>query len=177
MYRCDEKLDMQAGKRRDTPFFFCVLVVYPPPTPQFIKRMTGLLSFLLFSSSGSGLDCWRNISMSIRVNSATTVSPHSSSSSAFMDGQRLDGCTTTGTAASQSSCSNNAAQNKLSGRSLNNGTSGTDTLLLGTRVIVPSLCVIGVIRYLGETHFKPGLWAGIELDLEGAGKNNGSVQG
>lgn len=51
------------------------------------------------------------------------------------------------------------------------------TLTIGTKVIVPSLYVIGTLRYLGETRFKPGIWAGIELDLEGAGKNDGSVQG
>ncbi|KAI8142270.1 hypothetical protein BJV82DRAFT_616158 [Fennellomyces sp. T-0311] len=50
-------------------------------------------------------------------------------------------------------------------------------LALGTRVIVPSLCVIGTLRFLGDTHFKPGVWAGIELDVEGAGKNDGCVQG
>ncbi|KAI9315470.1 hypothetical protein BX666DRAFT_1955801 [Dichotomocladium elegans] len=50
-------------------------------------------------------------------------------------------------------------------------------LAIGTRVIVPSLCVIGTLRFLGNTKFKPGTWAGIELDVEGAGKNNGSVQG
>ncbi|KAG2224599.1 hypothetical protein INT45_003739 [Circinella minor] len=50
-------------------------------------------------------------------------------------------------------------------------------LAIGTRVIVPSLCVIGTLRFLGEAKFKSGIWAGIELDLEGAGKNDGCVQG
>ncbi|KAI8051553.1 hypothetical protein BDF22DRAFT_744568 [Syncephalis plumigaleata] len=35
----------------------------------------------------------------------------------------------------------------------------------------------GYLRFLGSTHFKPGTWAGIELDDEGAGKNDGSVAG
>lgn len=95
--------------------------------------------------------------------------------SGFVDDQRIDSCTTN--TSTPSSFVDARAQSKSSGRSVNDDPSGTDTLVLGTRVIVPSLCVIGILRYLGETHFKPGLWAGIELDLEGAGKNNGSVQG
>ncbi|KAG2210225.1 hypothetical protein INT47_003210 [Mucor saturninus] len=35
----------------------------------------------------------------------------------------------------------------------------------------------GTIRYIGETKFKPGTWAGIELDAVGLGKNDGSVDG
>lgn len=34
----------------------------------------------------------------------------------------------------------------------------------------------GVLRYLGETEFAKGDWAGIELD-EPVGKNDGSVAG
>ena len=35
---------------------------------------------------------------------------------------------------------------------------------------------IGVIRYLGATAFKEGIWCGIELDTE-TGLNGGTVQG
>ncbi|GAA5796005.1 hypothetical protein HPULCUR_001371 [Helicostylum pulchrum] len=49
---------------------------------------------------------------------------------------------------------------------------------IGQRVTIPSLdnCT-GVLRYVGEPDFKAGVWAGIELDKQGEGKNDGSVQG
>ncbi|KAI9481065.1 MAG: hypothetical protein EXX96DRAFT_565244 [Benjaminiella poitrasii] len=48
----------------------------------------------------------------------------------------------------------------------------------GQRVTIPSLDnATGVLRYVGETDFRPGLWAGVELDKKGQGKNDGSVQG
>ncbi|KAI7899819.1 uncharacterized protein BX663DRAFT_554531 [Cokeromyces recurvatus] len=49
---------------------------------------------------------------------------------------------------------------------------------IGQRVTIPSLNnMTGVLKYVGETDFRPGLWAGIELDKKGEGKNDGSVQG
>ncbi|ANB13491.1 Nip100p [Sugiyamaella lignohabitans] len=45
---------------------------------------------------------------------------------------------------------------------------------IGTRVSVRG--DVGTLRFLGETQFAPGSWAGIELDLPN-GKNNGSVGG
>ncbi|KAI9230744.1 MAG: hypothetical protein DHS80DRAFT_20987 [Piptocephalis tieghemiana] len=45
------------------------------------------------------------------------------------------------------------------------------------RVRVETLSLEGTVRYLGPTHFKPGTWAGLELDEEGTGKNDGSVGG
>ncbi|KAI8079208.1 hypothetical protein BDF21DRAFT_438681 [Thamnidium elegans] len=49
---------------------------------------------------------------------------------------------------------------------------------IGQRVTIPSLdnCT-GILRYVGEPDFKAGVWAGIELDKQGEGKNDGSVQG
>lgn len=51
------------------------------------------------------------------------------------------------------------------------------TLVVGGRVTVPSFDIIGTLRFMGSTHFKPGIWAGIELDTVGTGKNDGTVQG
>lgn len=43
---------------------------------------------------------------------------------------------------------------------------------LQSRVIVNQRC--GILRYVGNVHFEPGEWCGIELDAP-SGKNNGSV--
>lgn len=50
---------------------------------------------------------------------------------------------------------------------------------LGQRVTVPSLSIVGTIRFFGETQFKDkgSIWVGIELDIKGSGKNDGSVHG
>lgn len=49
---------------------------------------------------------------------------------------------------------------------------------IGQRVTIPSLDnSTGILRYVGEPDFKSGIWAGIELDKQGEGKNDGSVQG
>ena len=45
----------------------------------------------------------------------------------------------------------------------------------GDRVQINSLQ--GTVRFVGSTKFKPGIWAGVELDRVGAGKNDGSVNG
>lgn len=50
-------------------------------------------------------------------------------------------------------------------------------LEIGSRVDIPSMKLSGVLRYHGKTRFKEGTWAGVELDKEGSGKNDGSVGG
>lgn len=47
---------------------------------------------------------------------------------------------------------------------------------VGDRVILEN-GITGTLRYLGETSFKKGHWAGIELDELGTGKNSGTVNG
>lgn len=48
----------------------------------------------------------------------------------------------------------------------------------GQRVTIPSLDnMTGILRYVGQVDSKPGIFAGIELDKKGQGKNDGSVQG
>ncbi|ORZ04345.1 hypothetical protein BCR42DRAFT_457197 [Absidia repens] len=51
------------------------------------------------------------------------------------------------------------------------------SLVVDGRVTVPTLEIVGTLRFIGQTKFKPGLWTGIELDTIGAGKNDGTVQG
>ncbi|KAI3637301.1 hypothetical protein MIR68_004626 [Amoeboaphelidium protococcarum] len=49
------------------------------------------------------------------------------------------------------------------------------SLQVGQRVKVPS-DAYGIIRFIGKTQFKAGVWVGIELE-SASGKNDGSVQG
>ncbi|RCI06115.1 hypothetical protein CU098_006189 [Rhizopus stolonifer] len=49
---------------------------------------------------------------------------------------------------------------------------------IGQRVTIPSLDnLTGTLRYMGPVDFKTGIWAGVELDSKGQGKNDGSAQG
>ncbi|ORZ26125.1 hypothetical protein BCR42DRAFT_401631 [Absidia repens] len=51
------------------------------------------------------------------------------------------------------------------------------SLYIGERVVVDSMNIVGTLKFIGVTRFKPGTWAGIELDIVGTGKNDGCVQG
>lgn len=51
------------------------------------------------------------------------------------------------------------------------------SLRVGERVAVDSMGIVGTLKYLGPTQFKEGVWAGIQLDIVGTGKNDGSVNG
>lgn len=48
---------------------------------------------------------------------------------------------------------------------------------IGDRVAVDSMGIVGTLKFLGEAEFKEGYWAGIQLDIVGSGKNDGSVKG
>jgi hypothetical protein len=49
----------------------------------------------------------------------------------------------------------------------------------GERVRMQSLGMEGTLRFKGETLFKDGVWAGVELEggFAGKGRNDGSVEG
>lgn len=51
--------------------------------------------------------------------------------------------------------------------------------VIGERVRMQAMGMEGTLRFLGETDFKAGVWAGIELEggFSGKGKNDGSVGG
>lgn len=58
------------------------------------------------------------------------------------------------------------------------GNEYTQDLRIGQKVSVPSMAVFGTVRFFGETRFtNGGNWVGIELDIKGSGKNDGSIQG
>ncbi|CAO0796686.1 unnamed protein product [Mucor circinelloides] len=51
------------------------------------------------------------------------------------------------------------------------------SLYIGERIAVDSMGIVGTLKFLGEAEFKEGVWAGIQLDIVGSGKNDGSVKG
>ncbi|CAG8662531.1 11513_t:CDS:2, partial [Gigaspora rosea] len=48
---------------------------------------------------------------------------------------------------------------------------------IGDRVVAESMNIVGTLRFLGPIDIKPGTWAGVEVDIPGTGKNDGSVNG
>lgn len=51
------------------------------------------------------------------------------------------------------------------------------SLYIGERIAVDSMGIVGTLKFVGEAEFKEGVWAGIQLDIVGSGKNDGSVKG
>lgn len=53
------------------------------------------------------------------------------------------------------------------------------TPAVGDRVRLPSHGYEGTLRYLGTTHIREGIWAGVELEgaFKGRGRNDGTVDG
>ncbi len=51
--------------------------------------------------------------------------------------------------------------------------------VIGDRVRMSSMGMEGTLRFIGQTQFKEGVWAGVELEggFAGKGKNDGSVDG
>jgi hypothetical protein len=48
---------------------------------------------------------------------------------------------------------------------------------IGDRVFISSIRAYGLLRYVGTIDGKIGTWAGVELEVTGTGKNDGSVKG
>ena len=59
------------------------------------------------------------------------------------------------------------------------GMNGEWKPVIGEMVRIQSMGVEGILRYMGETEFKAGFWAGVELQggFAGMGKNDGSLNG
>ncbi|KNC56325.1 dynactin [Thecamonas trahens ATCC 50062] len=54
---------------------------------------------------------------------------------------------------------------------------GTHEFKVGDPVWRKGSSKMGVVRFVGPTKFATGTWVGVELDVPGKGKNNGSVKG
>ncbi|KAI8344372.1 hypothetical protein BC941DRAFT_497667 [Chlamydoabsidia padenii] len=82
------------------------------------------------------------------------------------------------TATKQSSRSCQSSSRPSTTNKDNNNTDfDNNGLTVGQKVSVASLCAFGTVRYIGMTSFKQGLWVGVELDIVGSGKNDGSIKG
>lgn len=59
---------------------------------------------------------------------------------------------------------------------MGDSTTQKDSLTVGGNVVITTTNKRGILRFLGETSFKEGIWAGIELPVP-EGKNDGTVAG
>jgi hypothetical protein len=75
----------------------------------------------------------------------------------------------------QGSCQPSSISTAVSAK--NDSSFDSTGLTVGQKVSVSSLCALGTIRYIGAIGIKPGLWIGLELDITGSGKNDGSIKG
>ncbi|SAL99816.1 hypothetical protein [Absidia glauca] len=75
----------------------------------------------------------------------------------------------------QRSCQPSSISTAVSAK--NDSSFDSTGLTVGQKVSVSSLCALGTIRYIGAIGIKPGLWIGLELDITGSGKNDGSIKG
>ncbi|WVR06658.1 hypothetical protein IAU60_003690 [Kwoniella sp. DSM 27419] len=71
------------------------------------------------------------------------------------------------------------ASNAYGGGGNGHGQDPKWTPVVGEKVRINSMGYEGVLRFLGPTQFKEGVWAGVELEggFAGKGKNDGSVDG
>ncbi|KAI8067376.1 hypothetical protein BDF21DRAFT_454745 [Thamnidium elegans] len=106
-------------------------------------------------------------------NSGVLVGSPKSSKAAAVKSASLTTSTTTSNVTTSSMRRSSSLMNPVE----YGGNDYTD-LRIGQRVSIPSLSVFGTVRFYGETKFtNGGNWVGIELDIKGTGKNDGSIQG
>ena len=107
--------------------------------------------------------------------------PASATSSIFRSTQTPRSSTTTVSTrpASRTSDVFGRASSRLSSRHAPSYSGVDRPVEVGDYVRIDSLDVEGTVRFLGETKFKAGVWAGVELSASdvGKGKNDGTVSG
>ena len=64
---------------------------------------------------------------------------------------------------------------RAAGGAARGGGGGDANLCVGARVRARRSGAVGVVAYLGRTHFKPGRWVGVILDNSALGRHDGEV--